>query len=851
VQTVLNTIPRSERILVLAPTGQDGPLTVSFLIQHGIGAQLCRDMSELLHLARQGCAAILLAEEALNPATGPLLADWLRAQPSWSEVPITVVTGTGEASGPSVERLGFLESIGNTTLLERPFRPITLVNSMQAALRSRRWQYQVRDLLQEREKVLNSITDVCFVLDSAWRVLAVNRAAERVLFQRPAAELIGRSLAEEFPQDLHAEFYLQCQRALREQEPVHCEARFERVNRWFDVHGYPLPDRLELYLRDITERKAAERASQLLAAIVESSSDAVISKNINGVITTWNAGAERLFGYAADEVIGQPVTILMPPERINEEPQILERIRRGETVDHYETVRRRKDGTLLDISLTISPIKDSKGVIIGASKIARDITERKRTEQALRDSEARFRQLADAMPQIVWTARADGYVDYYNRRWYEYTGFPETYGDASWQPILHPNDVQRSVETWSAAVRSGHPYEIEYRFIDRRTGGYRWHLGRALPVRNEAGEIAKWFGTCTDIDDQKRIEERFVRLNETLVAVLEAIPDPVFVTDPDGAIQFMNPAADRLGHATGLRHQLPTAIHAELQGVLQTGEHHLPTTLKTVHRFAIEKEERYFLSRIVSMAATDTRIFGAVVMLQDVTEFRLLDEVKTNLISTVSHELKTPITSLQTALFLVLEQTLGPLNSKQAEMLGIAHDEAERLLRTLETLLDLTRFEENTSGLRQEPTAPEELVRAAVEESRVGADNARVSVQCEIDPDLPLLPVDRDRIVHVLTNFLGNAIKYSPSGSSVCIRARLEGLEVYFSVKDNGPGVPEPYQSRIFDRFFRVPGTRKRGVGLGLFIAREFVRAHGGRIGVNSTPGQGSEFYFTLPLKRD
>src|SRR5262249_35138818 len=164
------------------------------------------------------------------------------------------------------------------------------------------------------------------------------------------------------------------------------------------------------------------------------------------------------------------------------------------------------------------------------------------------------------------------------------------------------------------------------------------------------------------------------------------------------------------------------------------------------------------------MSATDSRIFGAVVMLQDVTEFRLLDEVKTNLISTVSHELKTPITSLQTALLLVLEQTLGPLSSKQSEMLGIAHDEAERLLRTLETLLDLTRFEDNTSGLRSETTSLEELIRAAVEETRVTADNARVAVQWEVDPDLPLLQADRDRIVHVLTNFLSNAIKYSPSG---------------------------------------------------------------------------------------
>jgi PAS domain S-box-containing protein len=191
--------------------------------------------------------------------------------------------------------------------------------------------------------------------------------------------------------------------------------------------------------RDSTERKQAERATFLLGAIVDSSDDAIISKDLNGIITSWNKGAERLFGYVAEEVIGKPITILIPPDRLAEEPAILARLRRGERVDHFETIRRRKDGSLLDISLSISPVKDRQGTIIGASKIARDITERKRAQAALLASEARFRQLADAMPQIVWTANPDGYLDYYNERWYQFTGFSrDTFCDPSWEPILHP-----------------------------------------------------------------------------------------------------------------------------------------------------------------------------------------------------------------------------------------------------------------------------------------------------------------------------------------------------------------------------------------------------------------------------
>ena len=269
--------------------------------------------------------------------------------------------------------------------------------------------------------------------------------------------------------------------------------------------------------RDITKRKWDERAALLLGAIVNSSDDAIISKDLNGIITSWNISAERLFGYTSAEVIGKPVTILIPADRIDEEPQILSRLKRGERVDHFETIRKRKDGSLLDISLTISPVKDKRGNIIGVSKIARDITEGRRVAAALLASEARFRQLADAMPQIVWTARTDGYFDYYNERWYEFTGFHrDTLGDRSWEPILHPDDVQRCREGWYDAVQSGKPFSIEYRFWDKRGNRWRWFMGRALPVRDADGNIVKWFGSFTDIDDQKRIEDDLRSANQDL-----------------------------------------------------------------------------------------------------------------------------------------------------------------------------------------------------------------------------------------------------------------------------------------------------------------------------------------------
>ena len=137
-----------------------------------------------------------------------------------------------------------------------------------------------------------------------------------------------------------------------------------------------------------------------------------------------------------------------------------------------------------------------------------DLVERERQSEALRQSEAELRQLADAMPQIVWTAQANGFIDYYNRRWYEFTGFAENLeGRQSWEVIVHRDEVQHCRDTWSEAVRTGEPYDVAYRFKDRTTGGHRWHLCRALPVRDKQGRIIKWFGTCTDIDAQKQSEE--------------------------------------------------------------------------------------------------------------------------------------------------------------------------------------------------------------------------------------------------------------------------------------------------------------------------------------------------------
>jgi signal transduction histidine kinase len=241
-------------------------------------------------------------------------------------------------------------------------------------------------------------------------------------------------------------------------------------------------------------------------------------------------------------------------------------------------------------------------------------------------------------------------------------------------------------------------------------------------------------------------------------------------------------------------------------------------------------------------------LFGAAVILQDVTRFRLLDEVKTKLVSTVSHELKTPLTSVRMGLHLLLEERIGSLNPKQTELLLAAREDSERLLRMINDLLDLTKLESGETGLPPTVMSPHALVDSSAKDLRdfVEARGSRLVVT--IAPELSNVAADAHQIDHVFTNFVSNAIRYTKPGEEILLQVKQHNGSVRFSVIDQGPGIAPEHQARIFDRFFRIPGSDSSGAGLGLAIAKEIVASHGGSVGVNSTPGTGSEFYFDLPV---
>ncbi|HVU34055.1 MAG TPA: ATP-binding protein, partial [Opitutaceae bacterium] len=380
-------------------------------------------------------------------------------------------------------------------------------------------------------------------------------------------------------------------------------------------------------------------------------------------------------------------------------------------------------------------------------------------------------------------------------------------------------------------------------------------LDREVPEysRDELGQLARAFNTMSAKLRAYRDATlaRVLRAQRTMDATLTSTPDPVFVVARDGTHEVRNPAAEQLAATSDFAAGFPPALAEPLARVLATGEHYLPADYSRLVTVRVEREDRHFLPRILAIGDKLTEFKGAAVILQDVTKFRLLDDAKTNLVGTVSHELKTPLTSLRMALYLLVEQKIGGLSSQQKELLEGARDDADRLLRILDNLLDLARLESGASALDRAPVPVSDLIMRIVGEARLFVEASEQRLVVGIAPDVAeaTVNIDEGRIRHVFMNLLTNASKYSPRGSEIRLTARAadERGFVRFGVEDKGPGISADDVGRVFDRFFRASQHTKPGAGLGLAIARELVVAHGGSIACNSNPGEGSEFYFVLP----
>jgi NtrC-family two-component system sensor histidine kinase KinB len=378
------------------------------------------------------------------------------------------------------------------------------------------------------------------------------------------------------------------------------------------------------------------------------------------------------------------------------------------------------------------------------------------------------------------------------------------------------------------------------------------NLDQHVPVQSgdELGKLAEAFNKMAAKlrSYRQSTTAQILEAQQITESALRAFPDPILVFSPEKKIQLQNAAAERfLAHLGGnfdLLGPLPALIDSSLQGSADFQ----PTSFDKAISVSFDASEKFFLPRVLAMRNESGVVMGVVVALQDVTRFRVADDVKTDLIATVSHELKTPLTSMQMAVYLLLEEKIGPLNPKQTELLLAARNNSDRLFEMVEDLLDLARFEGGAALIEKKVFTAQQLVESVTEREKELVMSRGLELRVEAEPHLPRIEVSLPRINQVFANFFSNAVKHSPRGSIITLSARREGgKNVRFAVRDEGSGIPRELQRRIFDKFFRISESGDEGAGLGLSIAREIVLAHGGSIGVESDKDKGSEFFFILP----
>jgi two-component system CheB/CheR fusion protein len=608
-------------------------------------------------------------------------------------------------------------------------------------------------------------------------------------------------------------------------------------------------------------------ASAWLAALLDSAEDAIFTQDLDDRILSWNHGAQRLFGYTAAEAVSQPVALIVPPDRLYEQPALLQRIRQGDLVEQYETVRRRKDGSLVEVSLTASPVRDHDGRIIGATKIVHEITEKRRAEEKNRQ----FAAIVESSDDAIFSNNLQGAILSWNlgaERLFGYTA-AEVIGRPTTMLIpLGRHDEEAQI---LPRIRRGERVE-HFETVRRRKDGSLIDVSLTVsPLQNASGHVIGASKIARDIGDRKRGDESARRL----AAIVECSDDAIISKNLDGIIQSWNRAAERLFGYTAAE-----AVGQSVLLLIPEGRHdEEPAILERLRRG--ERIDHYETVRRrkdgalldISLSVSPIvdgggRVVGASKIARDITaqkrvqrELREAHEralaanrAKDNFLATLSHELRTP---LNPVLLLASEaaQNASLPASVRADFEAIRKG-VELEARLIDDLLDVARITKGKLVLNTADHDLHAILRDAITTVRPDLEAKQQTLACDLAASSLIVRGDATRLQQVLWNVLKNAVKFTPEHGCISVGTRINHARhcAVVEISDTGIGLAREDLERIFDAFNQVAqpqpaGHRFGGLGLGLTISRLLTELHRGTIRAQSEGrGRGATFVLELPL---
>ena len=620
-------------------------------------------------------------------------------------------------------------------------------------------------------------------------------------------------------------------------------------------------------------------AESYLAAIVASSDDAIIAHDLDGTITLWNGAAERLLGYSAAQAVGKPTLMLFPSERRNEEIETLKRVWKGEHISHFETVLASSDGRSIEVSLTISPIVDASGHVIGASKVARDIRDRKAAELA----QMRLAAVVQSSDDAIVSKDLNGIVTSWNAAAERLFGYAaaEMIGK-SITAIIPPSRLAEE-EYVLGRIRAGESVE-HFETVRQAKNGRLVDVSLTVsPIRNTAGKLIGASKIARDIRDQKRADVAALRLG----AIVESSDDAIVSKDLNGIVTSWNTAAERLFGYTAdemigqsITRVIPPERLSEetfVLGQVRAGRRveHFETIRQTKSGKPIE------ISLTVSpILAPDGRVIGASKIARDITKHKqLLDaqrdaqareeaalrqvleienrriqegsRLKGEFVANMSHELRTPLNSIMGFAEMMVDARFGSMPPKYAEFSALILRSAGHLLQLINDILDLAKVESGKIDLKPERVQLATLVHDVASITGGLARQRNIRIETVVSPDVGDVHLDPNRLKQVLYNYLSNAIKFSHEHGRVEVRVRADGTDHFcLEVEDWGIGIKQDDLNRLFIEFQQLDASTSKhykGTGLGLALTKRIVEAQGGSVGVRTEAGVGSTFYARLP----